>query len=133
MSVSSKWYVSRIDGQTVYLYPVCRGIENREWATATPGGQMSMVIQNEAALEQFKLYEEYEAVFVHKPKPAPGDKHPVSLVTAKSFEGTPAEKTVYLCGTCGNYARLDNEGNPDWSAHDELYGLQLPSPRPQES
>lgn len=119
MSVSSKWYVGRIEGQTVYLNPVCRGVENREWATATPGGQMSMVIQNDAALAQFTLYEEYEAVFVHKPKPAPHDGHKVQVVEQKDSWG---DKTIYLCGVCGSYARLSPEGGPDWTAHEEHFG-----------
>ena len=121
MPISSKWYVSRIEGNTVSLYPVCRGVENREWATATPGGQMSMVIQNEAALSQFAVGEEFEAVFVHKPKPAAGDKHPVFPVEVKGYTAS-GEKTYYTCGTCGSYARLADDGSPDWSAHHETFG-----------
>lgn len=119
MPVSSKWYVSRIEGQLVSLHPVCRGVENREWATATPGGQMSMVIQNEAALQQFTVGEEYEAVFVHKPKPAPHDGHKVQVVEQSAYG-----KTVYLCGVCGSYARLSPDGGPDWTAHEEHYGTE---------
>lgn len=117
MSVSSKWYVSNIEGQMVHLHPVCRGVENREWATATPGGQMSMVIQNDAALAQFQKGEEYEAVFVHKPKPAPHDGHEVQVVEQKAWD----DKTVWLCGACGSYAYLNEDGTPNWSRHEELY------------
>lgn len=124
MSVSSKWFVSRIEGQTVHLYPVCRGIENREWASATPGGQMSMSITNAAALEQFVVGQEYEAIFRHVPKPAAGDGHQVQQLKMTSFAGTPAEKTVYVCGVCSQYARLNEDGTPNWTAHDEMFASQ---------
>jgi len=121
MSVSSKWYVTNIEGNSVSFTPVCRGVENREWAQSTPGGSMLMFIQNDAAREQFRLYEEYEVIFTHAPKPAPKDGHAVEMVTMKSFEGTPSEKTVYCCGRCGSYARLAEDGTPDWTAHEELF------------
>lgn len=120
MSVSSKWYVTNIDGQKVSLTPVCRGIENREWASATPGGSMTLFISNEAALAQFKQFEEYEAVFTHVPKPTPGDKHPVD-----QYEDHPSydpSKTLYICKTCGSYAYLNEDGTPNWSRHEELFG-----------
>jgi hypothetical protein len=119
MSVSSKWYVQRIDSNTVWLMPVCRGVENREWAQATPAGQMHMLIQNEAALSQFTVGEEFEVVFREVPKPQAGDGHPVKVVEQKDSYGS--EKVYYSCGTCGDYARLNEDGTPDWSAHDERY------------
>jgi hypothetical protein len=119
MSVSSKWYVSRqIEGGNVWLTPVCRGIENREWATATPAGSMQMFIQNEAALAQFEYGKEYEVVFREVPKPLPHDGHPVMLIENTGF----GDKVYYTCGVCGSYARLNEDGTPDWSAHDEMYG-----------
>jgi hypothetical protein len=83
-----------------------------------------MYITNPAALGQFTKGEEYEAIFTHRPKPRPKDGHAVVPVTMKSSEGTPYEKTVYCCGVCGSYARLTNEGGPDWTAHEQLFGIQ---------
>lgn len=124
MSVSSKWYVTKIEGQQVTLSPVCRGVENREWASATPGGSMTMWITNEAALSQFELWQEYTALFEHSPKPVPGDGHAVRVVEQVApFElpdGT--RKTYYVCGVCGSYASLNEDGTPDWSKHDEVFG-----------
>ena len=120
MSVSSKWYVTKVEGQQVTLSPVCRGIENREWASATPGGSMSMWISNPAALEQFVVGQEYTALFEFAPKPTPGDGHPVEVVEQAGFNG----KTYYVCGTCGSYAALAEDGTPDWSRHEELFGAR---------
>lgn len=120
MSVSSKWYVTKIEGQQVTLSPVCRGVENREWASATPAGSMTMWISNEAALEQFVLYEEYEFVATHRPKPSPGDGHAVQVVE-QTYPGYPS-KVYHLCGACGSYASLTEDGTPDWSKHDEVFG-----------
>lgn len=120
MSVSSKWYVTKVEGQVVTMYPVCRGIENRDWAVATPGGSMTMTIANPKALEQFKVGQEYHALIEFSPKPMPGDGHPVD-----HYEDHPAydpSKTLHICKTCGNYARLNEDGTPDWSAHEELFG-----------
>jgi hypothetical protein len=120
MSVSSKWYVTHIEGNAVSFNPVCRGVENREWAQATPGGSMQMFIQNDAAREQFRLYEEYEVVFTHSPKPAPGDGHAVQVVEQKDSYGS--EKVYYSCGRCGSYASLNEDGTPDWTKHEEHFG-----------
>lgn len=126
MAVSSKWYVSRpVENGVVYLSPVCRGIENREWASATPGGEARMVIQNAAALAQFEYGKEYEAVWVEVAKPEPHDGHPLNPVTLTGG-WNPAtgknDRTYYSCGTCGMYARLADDGTPDWTAHEEHYG-----------
>lgn len=123
MAVSSKWYVTRTEGQQVTLNPVCRGIENREWASATPGGSMTMFISNPAALAQFEQGQEYEAIFTHVPKPAAGDGHPVD-----HYEDHPAydpSKTLHICKTCGSYAALNEDGSPNWSRHEETFNPQL--------
>lgn len=124
MSVSAKFYVSQplpSDApQLVRMTPVCRGIENRDWASSTPGGSLTLYITNEAAREQFVVGEEYEAVFTHRPKPAAGDGHPVD-----HYEDHPAydpSKTLHICKTCGSYASLNEDGTPDWSKHDEIFG-----------
>ncbi len=118
-AVSSKWYVTRIEGQNVYLSPVCRGIENREWASSTPGGSMNMYITNQAALDQFEVGQEYTGLFEHSPKPVRGDGH-----KADEYVDHPAyapSKAIYLCKTCGAYAYLNEDGTPNWSRHDETY------------
>lgn len=124
MSVSSKWYVARVEGQQVYLHPVCRGVENREWASATPSGQMMMTITNEAALSQFVVGEEYLTRFDFCPKPAPGDGHEVDVVEQVGWNPKTgqSDKTYYACGTCGHYASLADDGTPDWSKHHEVFG-----------
>lgn len=123
-AVSSKWYVTSIEGQQVSLSPVCRGVENRAWASATPGGSMTMWITNSAALEQFTKGEEYEVVFTHSPKPAPGDGHDVEVVEQTGWNPTTGnqDKTYYVCGRCGSYASLSEDGTPDWTKHAELFG-----------
>ena len=64
--------------------------------------------------------EEYEAVFVHRPKPAPGDGHPVDHY--KDHPSYDPSKTIHLCRTCGSYASLNSDGSPDWAKHDEIWG-----------
>lgn len=124
MSVSSKWYVTKIEGQQVHLYPVCRGVENREWSSATPGGSMQMTITNPAALEQFVVGEEYLARFDFAPKPKPGDGHEVDVVEQYGWDPQTGknDKVYWVCGTCGSYARLTEDGKPDWTAHEEMFG-----------
>jgi hypothetical protein len=41
---------------------------NKEWATATPSGSLSMNIDNPAAWGHFKVDEEYFLDFFHAPK-----------------------------------------------------------------
>lgn len=125
-TVSSKWYVTSVEGQQVNLNPVCRGVENREWASATPGGSMTMFITNPAALEQFTRGEEYEVVFTHSPKPLPGDGHDVEVVEQigwNSLTGS-KDKTYYVCGRCGSYASLNEDGTPNWTKHAEIFSAQ---------
>lgn len=126
MAVSSKWYVTNIEGQQVTLSPVCRGIENREWASTTPGGSMTMYISNPAALEQFMVGEEYLTRFDFSPKPAPGDGHGVDVVeqTGWNFATRENDRTYYVCGTCGSYASLNEDGTPNWDRHEELFGAK---------
>ena len=120
MRVSSKWYVIDVEGQKVTLRPVVRGVENREWASATPGGFMEMYISNPAALAQFIKGEEYTGLFEHCAKPAPGDGHPVKQLEQK-YAGYP-DKIYFVCETCGSYASLNDDSTPNWSRHEELFG-----------
>jgi hypothetical protein len=123
MSVSSKWYVTKIDGQQVYFSPVCRGIENRQWSSATPGGEMRLYITNPDALAQYELYQEYEFVSEHRPKPAPGDRHPVDHYV--DHPASDPSRSLHICATCGSYARLSPDGEPDWTGHYETFGRSV--------
>lgn len=131
MPVEAKFYVQnveRFEGSTasrVTLGAVCRGIENREWASATPGGSIQMTIRNDAAVDQFEAGKEYLVTFTKVSAPARGDGHRVQPVRANGS---------LLCGTCGTYARLQDgvaanlypEQHPDedytWEGHEEFYG-----------
>jgi hypothetical protein len=126
MSVSSKWYVTKVEGQQVTLFPVCRGVENREWASATPAGSMTMYITNEAALSQFIVGEEYLTRFDFAAKPKPGDGHPVDVVEQAGWNPQTGknDKVYWVCGTCGSYASLNDDGTPNWSKHEEMFGTQ---------
>lgn len=120
MSVSTKFYVTKVDGPQVFLTPVCRGVENREWASSTPGGEMRLYITNEDALAQFVQYDEWEFVGRQVPKPAAGDRHPVDHYIDHPASD-PARK-LHICKTCGSYARLTADGEPDWTGHYETFG-----------
>lgn len=73
MSIVAKFFVSEI-GQTTYggrvrLNVVCRGEENKHWASATPSGQIEMTIRNDLALGEFLAPgEEFLVTFEHAPK-----------------------------------------------------------------
>jgi len=60
MSVLARFYVSEVTRRsydpgaaTVVLQAVGRGPENKEWAAATPNGQISLTIKNSPAAEFF--------------------------------------------------------------------------------
>lgn len=51
------WVVSQnrsVGSATVTLSAVCRGEDNKEWAAATPSGQITMTINNGAAAPFFE-------------------------------------------------------------------------------
>jgi hypothetical protein len=59
-TVQARFYVSGYernaynkDATTVKLQAVCRGEHNKEWAAATPSGQIQMTINNESAAAWF--------------------------------------------------------------------------------
>jgi hypothetical protein len=124
MAVSGKFYVTRLEqtdyGTQVYLGAVCRGSQNKAWAQATPSGNITMNIRNEVASEQFVLHEEYEVIFTHVAKPKPGDGHALEI----EYPPYDTEKKYPQCGFCGMYPvkRNDQDGELDWSAHEEFYG-----------
>lgn len=60
MSVLARFYVSEVtrrsydpEAATVTLQAVGRGPENKEWATATPSGQITLTIKNSPAAAFF--------------------------------------------------------------------------------
>jgi hypothetical protein len=124
MGVSGKFYVQNLEvsdyGTQVSMGAVCRGAHNKEWASATPAGNISMNIRNEVAAEQFVQGEEYEVIFRHVPKPAPGDGHELVI----DYPPYDTEQEYPQCGFCGMYPK-DVDGVKDWSAHDELYGATV--------
>lgn len=75
MAIVAKFYVAEKtqfsyskEQHTVVLRPVSRGEENREWAAASPSGELRMQINNKAAADGFLLGEEYLITFEHVPK-----------------------------------------------------------------
>lgn len=59
MAIQARMYVSQVvksavPGMRVTLQAVTRGPENKEWAQATPHGQVEMTIQNEPAAKWFE-------------------------------------------------------------------------------
>ena len=60
--VRAKFVCSLVDKSTkcVYLYPVYTGSEeNKQFFAATPGGQITLNVVNEAAMGQFEQGKEY--------------------------------------------------------------------------
>lgn len=61
MAVVARFYVQELTQYAydpgslrVTLQAVSRGPENKEWATATPSGQLSMSVKNSAAADWFR-------------------------------------------------------------------------------
>lgn len=133
MSVTAKFYVQNVIpsieeqpdavSRVVTLGAVCRGAANREWASATPAGSVTMTVRNDAAVAQLVKGEEYELTFRHVPKPTPGDGH-------EARPGPTSWNTV-ACETCGmNASWKDNDGawvyvwdDEAQARHDEAYGI----------
>lgn len=61
--VRAKMFVSGIKlaqwGTTIELNVVTRGEDNKEWAAATPQGELRLVVKNEAAADQFAPAQEW--------------------------------------------------------------------------
>ena len=120
MSVIAKFYVSKLTrhegaptADKIELGAVCRGAENKLWASATPSGSIVMFCLNDAATDQFEEGAEYEVTFRRVEKPKPGDGHAPELYSGGRE-----------CGRCGMYPGRD-EGTgeyDDWSKHAEVYG-----------
>lgn len=63
MGVRAKMYVTEV-GRTQYggkvaLRVVSRGDDNKEWAQATPTGDLTLGIRNDLAFEQFDVGQEF--------------------------------------------------------------------------
>lgn len=119
MAVIAKFFVSKVvrheDAPTadrVELGAVCRGAENKAWASATPSGNIQMGILNDVATDYFEEGAEYLVTFEKVAKPEPGDGHaPVLAETQGSV----------MCQFCGMHAVGGPDGL-DWSAHERVYG-----------
>jgi hypothetical protein len=66
MSVTARMFCQRIIlaahsplAKTIELSVVSRGPENKEWAAATPTGNMTLTINNGDAAEQFDIGKDY--------------------------------------------------------------------------
>lgn len=128
MGVIAKFYVSKIhrhDGQPtadkIEMGAVCRGPQNRQWASATPWGSIEMGVLNEVATEYFIEGEEYEVIFRHVAKPEQGDGHePIP-----SYSSWDHERKHPECEFCGMSLRVSGEGDFAYdglAAHKEFYG-----------
>lgn len=71
MGVRAKFFVHETRQNTygggVTLNVVCRGEDNKQWASATPSGQITMTIRNELALDVFKVGREFYVDFTPVP------------------------------------------------------------------
>jgi hypothetical protein len=77
MSVQARFYVSgyernayNADATTVKLQAVTRGEHNKNWASATPNGQITMTINNAGAAEWFVGQLGKEIAVTFEPAPA---------------------------------------------------------------
>lgn len=129
MSVVAKFYVSNVErpegsstASKIDMQAVCRGIENSGWASATPGGNMTLWSLNDNATDYFERGCEYEIHFVKVAKPTPGDGHTTRPIKTKYGS--------YICATCGGAPSWDNTKydwstvpmeDLDWSTHDAMY------------
>lgn len=127
MGVIARFFVQHIElppegssqGTVVNLSAVCRGAANSEWASATPAGNVRMVIRNDLASQQFERGKEYEVTFHEVESPKAGDGHSVQAV--QLYEGT-----FWSCGVCGIYPQGQTKGGMDpatldWSQHDQHF------------
>jgi hypothetical protein len=124
MSVIAKFYVQKLTrhegaptADKLEMGAVCRGPQNKAWASATPWGTITMGVLNEAATDYFIEGEEYEVVFRHVAKPTPGDGHePIPAHPPWDYEKVSPE-----CEFCG--LGLGIHGDYDGTAkHAEIYG-----------
>jgi hypothetical protein len=105
--VAARFYVAEITqsaygpkgAAAVKLQAVSRGDQNKDWASATPSGTITMQINNAPAAQWFfdRLGEDVSVTFEAAKVAHPEDGHPY-----RESEGTPG--TAYgppYCGECG--------------------------------
>lgn len=128
MTVAARFFVQSVEpppegtsqGTVVNLSAVCRGAANSRWASATPQGNVRMVIRNDLASQQFERGKEYEVTFTEVDPPKLGDGHAV-----KAFR--PYGGSYWACEECGltpvqDYNVLaEDPSTLDWSGHDEHF------------
>lgn len=135
MSVVAKFYVTNVErpegsstASKIDFQAVCRGIENAGWASATPGGNITLWSLNDNATDYFERGKEYELHFIEVAKPAPGDGHNARPVKTKYGS--------YICATCGASPQWDTFKYDwstvpleelDWTKHTEIYSATPPT------
>jgi hypothetical protein len=116
--VRARFYVSSITKNAynqgaaqVTLQAVSRGDQNKQWASATPNGQITMTINNEPAASWFEAHlgQDCDILITAVPTLLPGDGHPFRLSEI-------TDKRVYGYGRCGDC-------NAPWAEHDNKGGL----------
>jgi hypothetical protein len=110
--ILARFYVSEVTvsahapegAAQVKLQAVSRGDQNRQWASATPSGQITMTINNEPAASYFRdrLGRDIEVAFKEVPVHTPGDGHPY-----RPSEAPPG--TYYSAPKCGDCLGLEGE------------------------
>lgn len=74
MSVQAKFYVAELaqtgaEQKKITMRPVTRGEENKTWAKWTPGGEITLYVNNPDAAAQFVWGTEYLITFEQVDKP----------------------------------------------------------------
>lgn len=123
MSVVAKFFVQTVEthdgsptADRVVLGAVCRGRENRQWASATPSGHIQLAILNDRATAYFEQGQEYLVTFEKAARPTPGDGHAPVPAPQSPDNGTP------MCEFCGTCAAVTDDGAIDWARHYEIFG-----------
>lgn len=112
MSVVARFYVSEVlvtahapqGAAQVKLQAVSRGDQNKQWASATPSGEIKMTINNEPAATYFRenLGKDVEVLFTVVPVAVPADGHPY-----RPSEAAPG--TYYSAPKCGDCMGVEGE------------------------
>lgn len=74
--VRAKMFVQEIAkttwGGRLKMQVVTRGEDNKQWASATPSGELNLTIRNDLALEVFDVGDEFYVDFTPAPKGVEG-------------------------------------------------------------
>ena len=111
-SVAARFYVAEIThsaygpkgAAAVRLQAVSRGDQNKDWASATPSGTITMQINNAPAAEYFAAHlgDDIAVLFTAVPVAHPEDGHPYRV-----SEAPPG--TVYSAPNCGDCGKPESE------------------------